>query len=119
MRFVWAGCGLLSLLCGLLGVVLPLVPTVPFMLLAAFCFARSSDRLHNWLLSHHTFGPSIVDWQTHGAISLKGKRLATLGCALVLTLSVALGLRWQLIAIQATVLSCVMLFIWTRPSGPR
>ena len=119
MRVIWAGLGLLSLLCGLIGVVLPLIPTVPFLLLAAFCFARSSESLHNWLLSHPQFGPSIVSWQTYGAISLRSKKMATLACALVLGLSVLLQLRWSLIAIQAVTLSCVMLFLWTRPSGPR
>lgn len=119
MRFIWAGLGCLSLLCGMIGVVLPLIPTVPFLLLAAFFFARSSERLHNWLLSHPTFGPSIVDWQTHGAVSLRAKRMATLACAFVLGLSVLIGLKWQLITIQAVTLSCVMLFLWTRPNGPR
>lgn len=118
MRYIWAGLGCLSLLCGLIGVVLPLIPTVPFVLLAAFFFARSSERLHNWLLSHPTFGPAIVDWQTHGAVSLRGKKMATLGCAAVLSMSVILGLRWQIILIQVVTLSCVMLFLWTRPTGP-
>lgn len=119
MRYLWAALGCLSLLCGFIGVVLPLIPTVPFLLLAAFFFARSSERLHNWLLSHRTFGPAIVDWQTHGAVSLRAKKMATLTCAAVLLLSVVIGLRWQLIAIQAVTLSCVMLFLWTRPTGPR
>ena len=119
MRYLWAGLGCLSLLCGFIGVVLPLIPTVPFILLAAFFFARSSDRLHNWLLSHPTFGPSIVDWQTHGAVAPRAKKMATLACAAVLLLSVVMGLAWHLIAIQAVTLSCVMLFLWTRPNGPR
>ncbi|WP_375174061.1 YbaN family protein [Pseudooceanicola sp.] len=119
MRFVWAGLGCLCLLCGMIGAVLPLIPTVPFVLLAAFFFARSSERLHNWLLSHPAFGPAIVNWQTHGAVSLHAKRLATIGCLAVLALSLAMDLKWQLIAIQAATLSCVMVFLWTRPSGPR
>ena len=119
MRFVWAGLGCLSLLCGMVGAVLPLFPTVPFILLAAFFFARSSERLYNWLLSHPVFGPAILDWQTHGAVSLRAKRLATITCIGVLALSLAMGFRWQLIAIQASVLACVMIFLWTRPNGPR
>ncbi|WP_407493878.1 YbaN family protein [Pseudooceanicola sp. MF1-13] len=118
MRYLWAGLGCLSLLCGFIGVFLPLIPTVPFILLAAFLFARSSERMHNWLMSHPTFGPSIVDWQTHGAVSRRAKKSATLACAAVLLLSVFMGLRWQLIAIQAVTLSCVMIFLWTRPNGP-
>ncbi|EAQ02969.1 hypothetical protein OB2597_12533 [Pseudooceanicola batsensis HTCC2597] len=119
MRYLWATLGCLSLLCGFIGVVLPLIPTVPFLLLAAFFFARSSERMHSWLLSHPTFGPAITDWQTHGAVSLHAKKMATLACAAVLLISVVLGLCWQLIAIQAATLSCVMVFLWTRPTGPR
>ncbi len=118
MRFIWAGLGCLSLLCGLIGVVLPLIPTVPFILLAAFLFARSSERLHNWLISHPKFGPPITDWQTYGAVSRRGKRAATVACSVVLLISIAMGLRWQLIAIQTVTLGCVMLFLWTRPNAP-
>ena len=56
MRVIWAALGILCVGIGLLGVVLPLLPTVPFMLLAAFFFARSSERLHVWLITHPTFG---------------------------------------------------------------
>ncbi len=117
MRFVWASLGLLSVACGVIGVFLPLVPTVPFMLLAAFFFARSSERLHSWLLGHPTFGPPTIDWQERGAIGLRAKRIATLSIIAVFGLSLVMGLRWQILAIQATVLVCVLTFIWTRPSG--
>lgn len=117
MRFVWASLGLLSVGLGLIGVFLPLLPTVPFMLLAAFFFARSSERLHGWILAHPTFGPSIIDWQERGAINPRGKRIATLSIVLVFAVSLLLGLRWQILAIQAVVLSCVLIFLWSRPSA--
>jgi uncharacterized membrane protein YbaN (DUF454 family) len=117
MRYVWASLGIVSVAVGLLGVVLPLLPTVPFMLLAAFFFARSSERLHGWLLAHPTFGPPIIDWQERGAISARGKRIATLSILVVFGISLLLGLHWQLLLIQALVLSCVLFFIWSRPSA--
>ncbi len=117
MRVVWAFCGVLALCFGAVGVILPLLPTVPFMLLAAFCFARSSPQLHAWLLQHRVFGPAIVDWQERGAISLRGKRAATVSIAAVFLLSIALGVRFSLLAIQATILSLVLTFIWTRPAA--
>lgn len=117
MRFVWASLGLLSVGLGLIGIFLPLLPTVPFMLLAAFFFARSSERLHGWILAHPTFGPSIIDWQERGAINPRGKRIATLSIVLVFAASLLLGLRWQILAIQAVVLSCVLIFLWSRPSA--
>ena len=117
MRVVWAFCGVLSLCFGAVGVFLPLLPTVPFMLLAAFCFARSSPQLHEWLLRHPVFGPPIVRWQESGAIARRGKIAATVSIAAVFGLSLALGVGWTVLAIQAAVLAAVLTFIWTRPEG--
>jgi uncharacterized membrane protein YbaN (DUF454 family) len=117
MRYIWAVLGLTCVALGVIGIILPLLPTVPFLLLAAFFFARSSTRLHEWLLSHPKFGPFIDDWNRSGSISLREKRLATLSVASVFGLSLALGVASFVVIIQAITLSCVMLFIWTRPSG--
>lgn len=118
MRYLWITAGALCVALGMVGAVLPVLPTTPFMLLAAFCFARSSPRLHAWLLAHPTFGPVITRWQAHGAIAPKVKRVAVLtilGCFLF---AVFLGLKPWLLALQFCVLSAVALFIWTRPDGP-
>lgn len=119
MRVFWAMVGILSLCFGTIGIVLPLVPTVPFLLLAAFCFAQSSPVLHDWLMTHRVFGPPIADWQAGGAIRRPAKWAATASIALVFSVSLVLGLSWGLLLIQFTVLSTVMLFIWTRPDVPR
>jgi hypothetical protein len=116
MRIVWAALGLFCVGLGMLGVILPLLPTVPFMLLAAFCFARSSERLHNWLLSHRQFGPAVIDWQERGAINPRIKRISSIAIVAVFTLSLVLGVKTFVLALQAVVLSCVLLFIWTRPN---
>ena len=116
MRFIWLMFGLMSLAAGLIGVVLPLLPTVPFLLLAAFCFARSSERLHHWLVTHERFGPSITDWHERGAISKRAKRMATVSIVAVFFLSVLIGLKLPLLVIQAVTLGCVLLFIWSRPN---
>ena len=117
MRVVWAFCGVLCVCFGALGVFLPLLPTVPFMLLASFCFARSSPQLHDWLLSHPVFGPPIMDWQERGAISRRGKIAATVSIAAVFALSLALGVRLAILGVQAAVLVGVLIFIWTRPAS--
>lgn len=117
MRYLWAFLGLICVGLALVGMVLPLLPTVPFLLLAAFFFARSSERLHYWLLSHSTFGPLIEDWQARGAIRPKAKRIATLSIILVLALSLALKINLVVIIIQGLVLGCVLAFIWTRPTS--
>lgn len=117
MKAFWLFLGLMSVGLGLLGVVLPLLPTVPFILLAAFCFARSSERLHTWLVTHPTFGPLIENWQKNGAIEPRAKRLATVSIAAVFALSWILGASATVISIQAVVLSMVLIFIWSRPNG--
>ncbi len=117
LRLVWGAGGIVSLGLGLVGVVLPLLPTVPFILLAAFCFSRSSDRLHDWLLAHDILGPSIHAWRESGSISARGKRLATVSIASVFLLSLFLGLGAKILVVQAVVLGLVLMFIWTRPTG--
>ena len=117
MRAVWAIIGSIALVLGVIGIILPLLPTVPFLILAAFCFARSSERMHAWLLSHKTFGPMILDWQQSGAIRPRAKRAATVSVALVFGISLVLKLPNHVLAIQAMTLACVMLFIWTRPNS--
>lgn len=118
VRLFWMAGGLLSLAAGIVGIVLPLLPTTPFLLLAAFCFARGSKRLHDWLVHHPRLGPPIHDWQKHGAISRRAKQLAMLSIAAVLALSYLFGAPTRIIIIQLVVLSCVSLFILTRPGPP-
>ncbi len=116
MRALWGIAGFVSLALGMIGVFLPLLPTVPFLLLSAFCFGRSSQRLHDWLLQHPRFGPPIADWREHGEISFPAKRLATLAVALTFAVSLYLGVRSTILVVQAIALACVLVFIWTRPS---
>lgn len=117
MRVLWLIGGSISLGLGLLGVFLPLLPTVPFVLLAAFCFARSSERLHDWMLEHPKFGPAIADWRDRGAISARGKWAATISIIASLILAVILDFPVKVLAVQAVALMGVSLFIWTRPNS--
>lgn len=73
---LWGGAGALALLTGLVGVFLPVLPTTPFVLLAAFCLSRSSSRAEQWLLNHPRFGPMVRDWRQRRAIPLRAKQLA-------------------------------------------
>lgn len=79
VRIAYLLLGITALLLGAVGVIVPLLPTVPFMLLAAFFFARSSPRLERWLLEHRSFGPHIEAWRARRAISRRGKK-AALAC---------------------------------------
>ncbi|MEI6485373.1 MAG: YbaN family protein [Sphingomonadales bacterium] len=118
-RPLWIIIGLTSLALGIAGVVLPLLPTTPFVLLAAYCFARSSPRLHAWLLANRTFGPLIRNWEQHRAIAPRAKLMAVASMAAVFGISFLVGAPARVIIIQAVVLPITGLFILTRPSGPK
>ncbi len=77
MKPIYNAAGVLALLLGILGLFLPLLPTTPFLLLASWCFARGSDRLHRWLLSHRVFGEYLRNFEAGRGIPLKAKILAT------------------------------------------
>ncbi len=117
MRTIWFLAGTAAFILGALGVVVPLLPTVPFLLLAAFCFARSSEQAHDWLHNHKTFGPPIKDWKDSGAIRMPAKITASVCIVAGFTASFVFGVATWVLAFQAVVLSCVALFIWTRPNG--
>lgn len=111
--------GLVSLALGAIGVFLPLLPTTPFVLVAAIAFAKSSDRLHQWLVDHDIFGPLIADWREHGAISRRTKVISVLSMIAILVISTLLSVPTHVIVIQAIVLSCSTVFILTRPLPPQ
>lgn len=117
MRLFWLLAGLASVAIGTVGIFVPLLPTVSLMILAAFCFGKSSPRLHRWLVEHPIYGQHIRDWSKRGAIRPAAKRLATLSIAVAFALSVLLGVPPVILGIQAVVLLAVLAFIWTRPPG--
>jgi uncharacterized membrane protein YbaN (DUF454 family) len=118
MRPVWFAVGIVALGAGLVGVVLPVLPTAPFLIVAAFAFARSSERWNRWLRQHSVFGPPIRNWEEHGAIGRTAKILAALSMAGSVVLSFLLGVAPVLLAVHAVVLAAAALFVLTRPSPP-
>ena len=119
MRTLWTLAGFFCFGLGFIGAFLPLLPTVPFMLLAAYCFARGSERFHEWLITHPTFGPPVLDWMEHGTISRRSKRAAGVAIVLAFVISLILGVRPVILVIQAVVLTGVAIFIFTRREGPK
>jgi hypothetical protein len=118
MRIIWVSIGVLALGCGMVGLILPLVPTTPFLLLAAFAFARSSPRLHRWLVTHRRLGPPIDAWCTHGAIGRRTKWFAIGLMPCMLAGSWFAGVGQIILLVQALVLTGAALFIVTRPTTP-
>jgi uncharacterized membrane protein YbaN (DUF454 family) len=88
MRWVFLGLGLGFVALGVAGIFLPLLPTTPFLLLAAACFARSSDRFYRWLLDHPLLGATVREWQLYRSIPRRTKWVAIVTMAATLAMSV-------------------------------
>lgn len=108
--------GWISVVLGAIGVFLPLLPTTPFLLLAAWCFLRSSPRMHAWIYGHRRFGPILRDWDERGAIrpSVKAVALSMIAFSLAI-IWLQVELAWLRYAMSA-LLAGVSFFIITRPS---
>jgi uncharacterized protein len=110
--------GWVSLVLGAIGVFLPILPTTPFILLAAVCFAKASPRTHAWLLANPVFGHLIKEWQDHGVIRLPTKCIATF----FILVSFGSLTLWSKAPLTGKILlDCIALgvlgFIWSRPSA--
>ncbi|SFD96751.1 YbaN family protein [Massilia yuzhufengensis] len=115
MKLFYNVAGALAVLLGILGIFLPLLPTTPFLLLASWCFARGSERLHRWLLSHRVFGEYLRNFEAGRGIPLTAKIVATV----LLWSSLLVAIR-RFVAQDKLVLPaalalmglCVSLYLW-------
>jgi uncharacterized membrane protein YbaN (DUF454 family) len=103
----------------MLGVVLPLLPTTPFVLLASWCFYRGSPRIHAWLHRSRTFGPTLDDWHHYHGIRRSLKHRAVLMVLAVVVLSMLYNsLPWWLRYLTVGLVACGLYVIWTVPTLP-
>ena len=114
MKYAWIGLGWLCVGLGVAGAFLPLLPTTPFLLLAAYAFSRGSEKLHRWLTEHPTWGPPIRDWQEHRAISRQTKIYASVAMVAVFIISLLMSAPWWALTAQGIILVFVAFFLWTR-----
>lgn len=118
MRTLWFGFGLLTFVVALVGIVLPLLPTTPFLLLSAFAFSRSSPRVEAWLVGHPRFGPPIRDWRSSGAIARRNKAIAVAAMGFTVLLAWLSGVGTSVLVLQCVVLVPVAAFVLSRPEPP-
>ncbi|KGM30837.1 hypothetical protein P409_30685 [Inquilinus limosus MP06] len=117
LRLLLQAFGALCVVAGIIGIFVPLWPTTIFMILALWAFARSSPRLHNWLLTHRRFGPPLQAWERHGAIPAWAKLLAVVSLCGSLAI-VAVSVHSHLVVgIVAAVFAILILYILTRPNA--
>ena len=118
-RWLWLIGGWVALGLGTVGVFLPVIPTTPFVLVAAWCFSRGSREMHRWLLEHRWFGSTVRSWEDHGVIPLRAKLIST-GVMVPLVAYMALFSAAPGWAVLIAVLLALfgLGFIWLKPSRP-
>lgn len=118
-RWVWFVAGWAFVAVGAVGIFLPVLPTTPFLLLAAWAFSRSSRRFHDWLLGHRIFGPPLQRWQRERVIPARVKAFAILSM-LASFAWVAFGVRppWYALAAMGVVIAVGVAFLASVPSRP-
>jgi uncharacterized membrane protein YbaN (DUF454 family) len=115
VRALYLGAGFLALFLGVLGIILPVVPTTPFVLLAAACFARGSEYFHHKLLTHRITGPLIQEWYIYHSIPRHAKRWAYILIAFSFGSSILIVPElWQKLML-VSIGSILTFFIWRVP----
>lgn len=117
VRTILFSIGAVALVLGVIGIFVPLLPTTPFILLAAWCFLKSSSRAYDWIRNQKYLGPILNDWEEHRAISKRTKLIATV---LILTSLIMMWIKVRIFALKVAVtilLSIVTTFILTRKSS--
>ena len=119
-RLIYLGIGWLSLGMAVAGIILPVLPTTPMLLMAVWAFGRSSPELAERIRNHRVCGPPVRDWQDHGVISLKAKLLAiTIMSAMGGWLWVYGDLPTWLTLLIIAVMVCAGIFVGSRPGAAR
>lgn len=119
MKTLYFSLGWFFFVVGAIGVVLPVLPTTPFMLLALWAFSKSSQRFHNWLYQHKFFGPPLQMWNKHHVIPIQAKVISLSAMLISLLYILIFASHHYIFKVSA---SLIMLygafFILTKPSHP-
>ncbi|UTZ23128.1 YbaN family protein [Vibrio campbellii] len=111
-RYFFNIAGGLCMMLGIAGIVLPLLPTTPFILLASACFMRGSPAFHRWLHDHNTFGPMLENWHKNRAVTCKVKQRGAFFIVLSFTVSIIVApITWVKIALLVMLIVLLSWFI--------
>ena len=118
VRCVLMAFAVLCVLLGMIGAVVPGMPTTVFILMAAWAATRSSPRLYGWLYAHRMFGPMLRNWDEGGYVSRRVKWTATISMTASSALILYLSPKPWLIALALGCMACVLVWLWFRPEPP-
>ena len=115
VRTAYASLAVVCLALGFIGIFLPVLPTTPFVLVAAWAASKGSPRLHRWLYEHPHMGPILTAWDERGAVPRRAKWLACSMMAMSWIFLFVIGMGWIILAIMAAVFLSVATYLVTRP----
>jgi uncharacterized membrane protein YbaN (DUF454 family) len=116
VRVLFACLGGLMLVLGIIGAFLPVMPTTIFLILATWCFGKSSPRLEAWMLDHPQFGPTLRRWREEGAVPRKAKLMAASGMAMGYALFwIGAKPHWPLATLVAAFMASAAAYVISRP----
>jgi len=117
VRLAFLALGTLFVALGIAGIFLPVLPTTPFMLLAAACYARASTRFYNWLLNNRVFGPSILEWRRYRSIPYRVKWTAMVLMGVSLSISILYFVPWPELQIALAIFGILLgVYLYNIPS---
>ena len=117
-KYLYITLGMILVGLGFIGIILPGIPTTPFILLAAWLFSKSSKRFENWLTNHKIFGPIILNWRRYRGISLNSKKYAIFIVILTFITTMWFAFPYKIDILLALGGIVLCLFIYTRPIPP-
>ena len=119
LKIVYFSLGMTSLILGVVGIFVPLLPTTPLIILAAFLFSKSSKKMHDWLLTRPYIGPAIIEWRNYRVIRPKGKLMGSVAIVLIFTSTIVFAPAPPWAKLIVGILGCFLLwFILSRRSWP-
>jgi uncharacterized membrane protein YbaN (DUF454 family) len=114
---LWRGIALAALVLGAVGVVVPGLPTVPFLLLAAWAASRGWPALEAWLLQHPRHGATVRQWRERGAVPRRAKWLSSVMMAASAAIMWAVGVPGWALALAVATMATVAVWMWRRPEA--